>query len=273
MKKKSHYQATCVVICLSTCIGSFTHAGKVYTYEDRDGIPLLTNRQQMGTGLKKVNVTYYADSNIHNYKNWGASEASILPSFNKNKDAFNDLIHQAAEQHGLAAGLIKAVMHTESGFNPHAKSPVGAQGLMQLMPATAKRFNVNNSFDPHDNIFGGAKYLSLLLKRYNGNTQLALAAYNAGEGNVDKYRGIPPFRETQDYVQRVLNRYNHLYANAMQTSSLSSSDKHARNSTTTQAPEVAAATLPQSSNKERKTLARQIIQRADGTFTDMIVKN
>lgn len=139
----------------------------------------------------KVKVTYYPDSNIHSYSNWGTSEASVLPSYSKNKNAFDHIIKQAAQQHGVSEGLIKAVMHTESGFNVNAHSPVGAQGLMQLMPATARRFNVSNAYDPQQNIFAGAKYLSWLLKRFNGNTQMALAAYNAGEGNVDKYGGIP----------------------------------------------------------------------------------
>lgn len=273
MKKLNLHQAMFVTICFwGTTIISPAHAGKMYTYEDRNGVPLLTNRPQIGSHLKKVKVTYYADSNIHHYQNWGSSEASVLPSFSKNKDAFNDIIHQAAQQHGLAAGLIKAVMHTESGFNTHAKSPVGAQGLMQLMPATAKRFNVNNSFDPQQNILGGAKYLSFLLKRYNGNTQLALAAYNAGEGNVDKYGGVPPFRETQDYVHRVLNRYNHLYANNIQintaenktpVSSTISSSQPTHNKT---ADKVMTA-------KNKKPVSRDIIQLSDGTYTDVIVRN
>ena len=133
------------------------------------------------------------------------------PSSNGNRNSYDQIIRSAAQKHGIDTGLIKAVMHTESGFNLKARSPVGAQGLMQLMPATARRFNVNDAFDPAQNIDGGARYLSWLIKRFNGDVRLALAGYNAGEGNVDKYKGIPPFRETQDYVQRVLTRYNSLY--------------------------------------------------------------
>lgn len=249
---------------------SLAHAGQIYTYEDRDGTPLLTNRKQSGAHLTKIKVTYYPDSNIHSYHNWGGSEASVLPSYSKNKDAFDQIIHQAAQQHGLAEGLIKAIMHTESGFNSNARSPVGAQGLMQLMPATAKRFNVSNPYDPQQNIFGGAKYLSLLLKRYSGNTHLALAAYNAGEGNVAKYGGIPPFRETQDYVRRVMSRYNNLYAGGVRFE-----DDHKDSDS----PTNVASTSAKNSNNNSQALSthkssnRRIVQLSDGTFTDIAVRN
>lgn len=243
-------------------------AGQMYIYQDKNGSTLLTNRKSYDHSLKKVKVTYYPDSNIHSYTNWGASEASVLPSYSKNKNAFDHIIKQAALQHGVSEGLIKAVMHTESGFNANARSPVGAQGLMQLMPATARRFNVTNAYDAQQNIFAGAKYLSWLLKRFRGNTQMALAAYNAGEGNVDKYGGIPPFRETQDYVRRVTSRYQNLYSSGSGFSSFSDTSN------------TSAQVISPSSNLTENTTAqiaapapkysssRQIVSLSNGTFTD-----
>ncbi|WEI23779.1 lytic transglycosylase domain-containing protein [Acinetobacter bereziniae] len=250
-----------------------TFAGQIYFYKDQNGTTLLTNRKNNDSSLQKIKVTYYKDSNIHSYSNWGSSESSVLPSYSKSRNAFDSIIRQAAQTHGVSEGLIKAVMHTESGFNSNARSPVGAQGLMQLMPATARRFNVSNSFDPQQNIFGGAKYLSWLLKRFNGNTTLALAAYNAGEGNVDKYGGIPPFRETQDYVKRVTSRLNNLYAGGLNLStngnvSTGQIIAQSNNANDLNNPDPAPTINNASSIQPVKYNTRPIIIASDGTYTD-----
>lgn len=207
-----------VVIGLVGCVPS--HAGNMYVFKDSNGQVLLTNvvenDRPVGSNFsqftQKVKVTYYADTNVHTYRNWGATEAAVPASGSKNRHAYDAMIVAAAARHGVDPALMKAVMHTESGFNPAARSPVGAQGLMQLMPATARRFGVANAWNPADNIEGAAKYLKYLNGRFS-NIEHVLAGYNAGEGNVTKYGGVPPFRETRDYVKRVLSRYNNLYRN------------------------------------------------------------
>jgi soluble lytic murein transglycosylase len=116
-------------------------------------------------------------------------------------------VNRAAQQHHVQPALLLAVMKAESSFNPIAVSKAGAVGLMQLIPETAIRHGVRNLYDANDNISGGAKHLRYLLNRFHGNTRLALAAYNAGERKVDRYGQIPPYKETQDYVKKVLVYY------------------------------------------------------------------
>jgi hypothetical protein len=129
------------------------------------------------------------------------------PAMSIDRDGAERLVREAAERHHMDPALVRAVIETESGWNATAKSRKGALGLMQLIPTTAVRFGVNDAFSPQQNVDAGVRYLKTLLERYNGNLDLALAAYNAGEGAVDRAHGVPAFRETRDYVQKVQNAY------------------------------------------------------------------
>jgi soluble lytic murein transglycosylase-like protein len=118
-------------------------------------------------------------------------------------EAYDDIIQEAAEKYEMDANLIHAVMQAESAFHPYAVSRAGAEGLMQLMPELSDEMGVNNAFDPRENIMGGVRYLKRLLDYHDGNLDLALASYNAGPGNVERYGGVPPFRETRNYVKTI----------------------------------------------------------------------
>lgn len=201
---------------LLVMLGNQSYANTVYQYRDESGQMFLTNIQQNTGGTSKftqVSVTYYPDTKLHSNGQVPATynpNTASTPSRSANRNAFDHLIRASAARHGVDPALIKAIIHTESAFNPNARSPVGAMGLMQLMPGTARDMGVVNAWDPAQNIEGGVKYIAWL-KRQFGNLDHVIAAYNAGLGNVRRYGGIPPFRETQNYVRSVNSRYASLY--------------------------------------------------------------
>lgn len=145
-----------------------------------------------------------------------ASATSYVPSASGSGSSseFDSIIKEASAKYNVEPALIKAVIHQESAFNPQATSYCGAQGLMQLMPETAADLGVKNAYDPRENIMGGAKYLSQLKQMFNGDLTKTIAAYNAGPGNVQQYGGVPPFQETQNYVDKVLGYYQTEKVNA-----------------------------------------------------------
>ncbi|MCC5794018.1 MAG: transglycosylase SLT domain-containing protein [Chromatiales bacterium] len=178
-------------------------SAQVFTYVDSDGVTVFTDRRPHNTRYRVRNLGCFGTCRT-------GVDWERTPLFN---GRFQAEIETASQQFGVDPALVRAVMHAESGFQPDALSHAGAQGLMQLMPDTARRFSVENAFDPLDNITGGVAYLAWLLREFEGDLTRVIAAYNAGENAVRRHGGIPPFPETQEFVRRVMilhRRYSSL---------------------------------------------------------------
>lgn len=178
--------------------------GALFVYELRDGSRIVSDHALNEPGSQLIRRSVAAEGAGHLL----AHRAVETPV--RDPASYDRLIRRTAAAHNVDVWLVKAVVHAESGFDPHAVSRVGASGLMQLMPATAKRYGVEDIFDPSQNVAGGVRYLRDLLRLFKNDVRLAVAAYNAGEGAVQRHRGVPPYSETRQYVTKVLefrNRY------------------------------------------------------------------
>lgn len=174
---------------------------KLLGFNPQPNIPVANTATVSGTQSADTQAASGAGS---------TDNTSVVSSGTTSSSSKTDLdayFEEAARTYGVDVNLLKAIAHTESNFNPSATSSAGAMGVMQLMPSTAKSLGIKDAYNARDNIMGGAKVISQHLSRYNGDVSLALAAYNAGSGNVEKYGGIPPFTETQNYVKKVLAYY------------------------------------------------------------------
>lgn len=182
---------TCLcLICPCTALGD------IYRYIDADGVVHFTN-----TPTTQGYTLFLKEKRVN-------SVQARTRRFEAGPDVYDTIILKAAGAFGVDHALIKAVIHAESSFNPNAVSSSGARGLMQIMPQNDASLNISNPFDPSQNIMGGTRYLKRMLIRYNEKLALALAAYNAGPSTVDKYKEIPPYEETQTYIQRVMSLYS-----------------------------------------------------------------
>jgi soluble lytic murein transglycosylase-like protein len=182
-------------LLLAACASLFWPApaeAQIYAWRDANGTLVLSDRK-----LDAAARTYDVPG-APTFRSTRPLAAATV------RERFEPLVREHASRQNVRPDLVRAVIQIESGFNPRARSPKGAMGLMQLMPATARQLGVRDPYDPAENIRGGTAYLRQLLDRYEGNEELALAAYNAGAGAVDKYgRAVPPYRETRDYVKKV----------------------------------------------------------------------
>jgi hypothetical protein len=190
------------------CVPVNSALADIYQYIDKDGVIHFSN---VGVGTAKKVKRIKVESKepqcanpapVSRTSNRAPSPSADIPT------DYYDAISNACTRHGVDPALVHAIVKVESDFNPYALSRKGAMGLMQLMPQTAIDMNVQNIFNPHENVDGGVRYLRYLIDRYDGNLTLALAAYNAGETAIKKWGTVPPYPETQNYVSRILKLYN-----------------------------------------------------------------
>jgi hypothetical protein len=227
------------------------HNGFSIRHERRETVGSVT-RLYLGTGKDYVDI---ATAQIERFeKDQSAVVVPALvpamaqaqaarPQAQKPQD-LKEVINTISDQHHLDPDFISSVIHAESGFNPRAVSPKGAQGLMQLMPGTASKLGVSNAFDPRSNVEGGTRYLSELLERYNFDVIKALAAYNAGPHRVQQYGGVPPYYETRTYVARIVSDYNRKKIAERKAATATAKAAHTKPTTPKTAVVVKQATLP-----------------------------
>lgn len=190
------------LLLIAAVIGlSAAQAAVVYKYTDRKGTVVYTNKRPAGVKVQSIFV-YCPACDPESKVDWTTTGLNV--------ESYAEIVNQEAARHSIEPAFVRAIMHAESAFNPNAMSKAGAVGLMQLMPAAASDFGCSDRYDPVQNIRGGVAYMRFLMDLFDGNADLVMASYNAGQNAVLKYTGVPPYAETQVYVQRVgvlLKRY------------------------------------------------------------------
>lgn len=199
-----------IISCLNFLIIFKSYAG-IYRYEDENGVVYFTNCPQ------DPKFKLYIKEGKEDIENNENLSLNYNYNFSKINSQYDHLIHEFSKKYQIDFALIKAMIQAESGFNPYAISKKGAMGLMQLMPETAIKMNISNVFNPKENIEAGVRYFKYLLSLFNNDIRLSLAAYNAGEKIVSELKTIPPYRETIEYIKRVLNYYQFYKPQMLQT--------------------------------------------------------
>lgn len=198
MTRSRHQVVLAIIVLVQFFVAHNAMAAKFFVYQLPDGTRLISDHP-----IHKV--THKLVTSRRGAAGTGQLVTNRYKSRPESLDGLESLIKQVSNRHSVEVALVKAVIHTESYFKATAKSRVGASGLMQLMPKTAKLYGVRNIYDPAENLEAGVKHLRYLMKKYDKNLKFALAAYNAGETAVFFYKGVPPYEETQNYVQKVLH--------------------------------------------------------------------